>query len=151
MAGGCNNKVRLLPSQFAAADDAHALPPPLQACVGSAIQSAWRCPHLTSLLFCSTNNIAVADGTPVQCTGLRQLQFDGCTFGRGFPEQLCSALSQLSSLAIRSTRVCLDGLPPAFSWLRCACFAATLAGTLHDACWGPELLSSSCLANAGRL
>lgn len=108
------------------AGGAAALGPPAD----SAPQAAWSCPHLTSLLCIDADNIAVADGTYVQCTGLRQLQFDGCTFSCGFPEQLCSALYQLSSLAMVGTR--LEGLPPAFSRLRCAGFGwPTL--TLHAA------------------
>lgn len=88
-------------------------------------QSAWCCPHLTSLLLSGIEAICAPAGSP-HFSGLRQLHVVDSAFDSGeFPKQLCTALRQLSSLVV--TQECfsytppgLTSLPPEFSQLRCA-------------------------------
>lgn len=86
-------------------------------------QSVWRCRHLDSLVLAYAFNICGPEVGAAQCTSLRQLRFDGCSFDDNtFPAPLCSSLCQLGSLEIFgdreiATSVCL---PPEFSQLRCA-------------------------------
>lgn len=83
-------------------------------------ESAWQCPHLTSLVLKRVQGITTASIGTLRCTGLRQLHLVSCTFGGGLlPEQLCTRLTQLSQLALMKTNVA--SLPPALSKLRCAC------------------------------
>ncbi|PRW20176.1 putative LRR receptor-like serine threonine- kinase [Chlorella sorokiniana] len=71
-------------------------------CIGSMPRSTWCCPHLTSLLVTDAKRISTPADSAAQCTSLRQLELrGGCRFAGGrFPANLCSALSQLSSLAL---------------------------------------------------
>ena len=100
----------------------------LQECRGSMAQSAWRCPHLTSLRVCSALRVSPPAIGAAHCTSLRQLQLDGCTLdGGAFPASLCSALRHLSSLAV--LRSGLTSLPLEFSQLRCAGLRLLCAAT----------------------
>lgn len=91
-----------------------------QKCEGSVPESAWRCPHLTSMLLGAVGigptAVSVASMEAAQCTSLLQLQLQDCPFLGTFPAGLCSALRQLSSLAALDTPT--SGLPPEFSLLR---------------------------------
>lgn len=92
----------------------------VQKCEGSVPESAWRCPHLTSILLGAVGigptMVSVASMEAAQCTSLLQLQLQDCPFLGTFPAGLCSALRQLSSLAVLDTHT--SGLPPEFSLLR---------------------------------
>lgn len=87
-------------------------------------QSAWDCPHLTSMLLEEVGFINVWSAGGVQCTALRQLHVVDSKFdGGAFPEQLCTALCHLTSLLVMQhclTPPVLTRLPPDFSQLRCA-------------------------------
>lgn len=108
------------------------------------VQSAWQCPHLTSLRLINVPSICGADTAAARCTGLRQLQLQACSFDdEPISSALCSMLGQLTSLAfLGSDSFRVPSQFSALRWGRCrAGRIAARGGNVLSSCMFQLLLA----------